>query len=109
MKDKNSRLAAVIKGVETVDRYLGEILEVLNSKGGHTLITADHGNSEQLLDDEGNPFTAHTTNKVPLIYVGENNVELQEGKLSDLAPTLLELMKVEQPKEMTGKSLLMKR
>lgn len=102
-------IPAVIKGVETVDTYLGEILEVLKTKGGHTLVTADHGNAEKLLDDEGNPFTAHTTNKVPLIYVGENKIELQEGKLADLAPTLLELMKVEQPKEMTGKSLLMKR
>ncbi len=101
-------IPAVIKGVETVDTYLGEILEVLKTKGGHTLITADHGNAEQLLDDEGNPFTAHTTNKVPLIYVGENKVELQEGKLCDLAPTILELMKVEQPKEMTGKSLIVK-
>ena len=102
-------IPAVIKGVEAVDKCLGEILEVLETKGGHTLITADHGNAEQLLDDEGNPFTAHTTNKVPLIYVGEDKVELQEGKLSDLAPTLLELMKVEQPKEMTGKSLLIKK
>lgn len=102
-------IPAVIKGVETVDTYLGEILEVLKTKGGHTLITADHGNAEKLLDDEGNPFTAHTTNKVPLIYVGENKIELQEGKLADLAPTLLELMKVEQPKEMTGKSLLVKK
>lgn len=102
-------IPAVIKGVETVDTYLGEILEVLKTKGGHTLVTADHGNAEKLLDDEGNPFTAHTTNKVPLIYVGENKIELQEGKLADLAPTLLELMKVEQPKEMTGKSLLVKK
>ena len=61
------------------------------------------------MDDEGNPFTAHTTNKVPLIYVGEDKVELKEGKLADLAPTILELMKVEQPKEMTGKSLLVKK
>ena len=99
-------IPAVIKGVETVDKCLGEILKVLKTKGGHTLITADHGNAEQLLDDEGNPFTAHTTNKVPLIYVGEDKVELKEGKLADLAPTILELMKVEQPKEMTGKSLL---
>ena len=102
-------IPAVIKGVETVDNCLGEILEVLKTKGGHTLITADHGNAEQLLDDEGNPFTAHTTNKVPLIYVGENKVELQEGKLADLAPTLLELMKIDQPKEMTGNSLLIKK
>lgn len=102
-------IPAVIKGVETVDTYLGEILEVLKTKGGHTLITADHGNAEQLLDDEGNPFTAHTTNKVPLIYVGEDKVELQEGKLADLAPTILELMNIEQPKEMTGKSLLIKK
>lgn len=102
-------IPAVIEGVETVDSYLGEILEVLKTKGGHTLITADHGNAEQLLDDEGKPFTAHTTNKVPLIYVGEDKLELQEGKLSDLAPTILDFMKVEQPKEMTGKSLLIKK
>ena len=101
-------IPAVIKGVETVDRCLGEVLEVLKTKGGHTLITADHGNAEKLLDDEGNPFTAHTINKVPLIYVGEDKIELQEGKLSDLAPTILEFMKIEQPKEMTGKSLIVK-
>nr|WP_300006361.1 2,3-bisphosphoglycerate-independent phosphoglycerate mutase [Tissierella sp.] len=101
-------IPAVIKGVETVDRCLGEVLEVLKSKGGDTLITADHGNAEKLLDEDGNPFTAHTINPVPLIYVGEKDITLQEGKLSDLAPTMLEFMELEQPKEMTGKSLIKK-
>ena len=101
-------IPAVIKGVETVDRCLGEVLDVLNTKGGHTLITADHGNAEKLLDDEGNPFTSHTTNKVPLIYVGEDDIDLHPGKLADLAPTMLEFMKLESPKEMTGKSLIIK-
>ena len=101
-------IPAVIKGVETVDRCLGEVLEVLKTKGGHTLVTADHGNAEKLLDEKGNPFTAHTTNKVPLIYVGEEKIDLLSGKLADLAPTMLEFMKIEQPKEMTGKSLIVK-
>ncbi len=99
---------AVVTAVETVDRCLGEILEVLNEKGGSTLITADHGNAEELLDDEGFSVTAHTTNKVPLIYVGKDNIKLQEGKLSDIAPTLLELMGLESPQEMTGKSLILR-
>lgn len=101
-------IPAVVKGVETVDKCLGEVLEVLKQKGGDTLITADHGNAEKLLDDEGKPFTAHTTNKVPLIYVGERDIKLQSGKLSDLAPTMLEFMELESPIEMTGKSLIIK-
>ena len=101
-------IPAVVKAVETVDRCLGEVLEVLEEKCGSALITADHGNSEELLDDKGNIVTAHTTNKVPLIYVGGEKIKLQKGRLSDLAPTLLELMGLESPKEMTGKSLILR-
>ena len=101
-------IPAAVKAVETVDRCLGEVLEALEKKGGSTLITADHGNSEELLDDDGNTVTAHTTNKVPLIYVGEEKLKLNSGRLSDLAPTLLEFMGLESPEEMTGKSLILR-
>ena len=100
-------IPAVIKALETTDQCLGEIIDLLVEKGGKALITADHGNSEQLLDyDTGGPFTAHTTNKVPLIIVGEGNVTLKEGKLADLAPTLLDMMGLDKPEEMTGESLI---
>ena len=73
------------------------------------LITADHGNSEQMIDYKtGEPYTAHTTNPVPLILVGKDNIKLKEGKLADLAPTMLELMGMEIPKEMTGESIIQK-
>ena len=98
-------IPAVVKALETVDRCMGEVLDLLGKKQGIALITADHGNSEKLLDELGNPFTAHTSNKVPLILFGAGR-GLKEGKLSDLAPTLLELMGLEKPKEMTGNSLL---
>ena len=100
-------ISAAKKAVETVDICLGEVLEFLKEKNGKALITADHGNSEKLLDENGNPFTAHTSNKVPLILFGEN-AELKDGKLADLAPTLLELMGLEKPREMTGESLIRK-
>lgn len=101
-------IPAVKKAVETVDSCLGDIIEVLESKNGNALITADHGNSEKLLDPKGNPVTAHTTNKVPLILVGEENIKLRNGKLADLAPSLLELMGLDKPAEMTGESLIIK-
>ena len=102
-------MPAVITAVETVDECLGEIITLLNAKNGKALITADHGNSEQIIDYvTGGPFTAHTINKVPLILVGEGNVSLREGKLADLAPTLLELLGLEKPLEMTGESLIVK-
>ncbi|QQY80278.1 phosphoglycerate mutase [Keratinibaculum paraultunense] len=99
---------AAIKAVETVDYCLGEIIDLLLKKGGKALITADHGNVEMMIDEkDGSPITSHTTNKVPLIMVGEReNIELREGILADIAPTLLDMMGLKKPKEMTGNSLI---
>ena len=102
-------MEATIRAVETVDRCLGEILELLEEKNGRALITADHGNAEMLMDEEnGSPITSHTTNKVPLILVGEGDVGLKEGILADLAPTALDLLGLEKPEEMTGNSLIIR-
>jgi 2,3-bisphosphoglycerate-independent phosphoglycerate mutase len=98
---------ATVKAVETVDSCLGEIVDLLIKKDGKALITADHGNAEMLINEKDNsPITAHTTNKVPLILVGDKNAKLKEGILADLAPTLLDLMGLKKPNEMTGKSLI---
>ena len=98
---------AAVKAVETVDGCVGEIVDLLLEKDGKAIITADHGNAEMLIDEEDNsPITAHTTNEVPLILIGEGDVKLREGILADLAPTLLDMMELEKPKEMTGKSLI---
>ena len=104
-------LSAAIKAVETVDTSLGRIAEAVKKQGGALLFTADHGNCELLKDPvTGGPHTAHTTNPVPLVLMGGGNVTLAEGgRLADLAPTLLELMELPQPKEMTGKSLIRKK
>lgn len=100
-------IPATIKAIETVDYCLGEIIDLLLQKGGKALITSDHGNSEMLIDEsDGSPITSHTTNKVPLILVGKKDVRLQEGILADLAPTILELLELEKPAEMTGQSLI---
>lgn len=99
-------IPATIKAVETVDRCLGEVVELLLEKGGKALVTADHGNAERLRDEnDGSTVTAHTTNKVPLIYVGGKG-QLKEGILADLAPTLLHIMNLDKPEEMTGNSLI---
>jgi 2,3-bisphosphoglycerate-independent phosphoglycerate mutase len=77
--------------------------------GGTAILTADHGNADKMLEDDGKPFTAHTTNKVPLVVIGEafKGKELySDGKLCDIAPTLLDMMGIEKPVEMTGKSLI---
>ncbi|MDP4095000.1 MAG: 2,3-bisphosphoglycerate-independent phosphoglycerate mutase [Bacillota bacterium] len=93
--------------IETIDKCLGRIIPAILEQGGTAMITADHGNAEQMIDyDTGGPFTAHTTNPVPLIMLGQGNVTIKEGKLADLAPTMLDIMGVPKPSEMTGVSLL---
>ena len=103
---------AAIKAVEAVDECVGKAVEALKSVDGQMFICADHGNAEQLVDYEtGAPFTAHTTNQVPFILVNADaSYGLKEdGCLADIVPTLIELMGMEQPAEMTGTSLLIKK
>ena len=100
-------LAAAIKAVETVDTGLGRIAEAIRRQGGALLVTADHGNCELMKDPmTGGPHTAHTTNPVPVLLMGGGARTIHEGRLSDLAPTLLDLMGIGQPDEMTGQSLI---
>jgi 2,3-bisphosphoglycerate-independent phosphoglycerate mutase len=100
-------LAAAIKAVETVDTGLGQLAEAIRAAGGSLLVTADHGNCELMRDPEtGGPHTAHTTNPVPILLLSDRPFALDDGRLADVAPTLLELMGVAQPPEMTGRSLL---
>ena len=104
-------IPAAVAAVERVDGLVGDAVEAVKEAGGVMFICADHGNAEKMVDYEtGKPHTAHTTNPVPFILVnGEENWKLREGGcLADIAPTLLEIMGLEQPKEMTGKSLLVK-
>jgi 2,3-bisphosphoglycerate-independent phosphoglycerate mutase len=99
-------LPAAIKAVETVDAGLGLIAEEVEKVGGALLVTADHGNCELMRDpDTGGPHTAHTTNPVPVVLMGGGTVALRDGRLADIAPTLLDLMELPQPTEMTGRSL----
>jgi 2,3-bisphosphoglycerate-independent phosphoglycerate mutase len=100
-------LPAAVKAVETVDTSLGRIAAAIREAGGALLFTADHGNCELMRDPvTGGPHTSHTTNPVPVVLMGGGDVALAEGRLADLAPTLLALMGLPQPKEMTGKSLM---
>ena len=104
--------AAAIKAVEAVDECVGRAVQAVKDVNGQMFICADHGNAEQLVDYEtGAPFTAHTTNPVPFILVNADSAcTLREGGcLADIIPTLIELMGKEQPAEMTGKSLLIKK
>ena len=97
--------AAAVKAVETVDQCVGRITDATLKMGGVILITADHGNADRIMQSDGSPDTAHTTNPVPLIVAGAD-LKLKEGRLCDLCPTMLELMGVPQPSEMTGVSLI---
>ncbi|WP_210610869.1 2,3-bisphosphoglycerate-independent phosphoglycerate mutase [Priestia flexa] len=106
MVGHSGMLEPTVKAIETVDECLGKIVDAILAKGGTAIITADHGNSDEVVTLEGNPMTAHTTNPVPVI-VTKQGVELREdGILGDLAPTMLNLLEVAQPKEMTGKTLI---
>jgi 2,3-bisphosphoglycerate-independent phosphoglycerate mutase len=100
-------LPAAIKAVETVDAGLGRIAAAVQKQGGALLVTADHGNCELMRDPAtGGPHTAHTTNPVPVVLMGSDASALKDGRLADVAPTLLELMGLKQPQEMTGTSLI---
>lgn len=101
-------IPAAVKAVETVDTCVGRVVEALDSVNGIALITADHGNAEKLADEEGKPYTAHTTNLVPIVLTSHDYNLREDGILSDLAPTMLELLGVEIPAEMTSKSLIIK-
>jgi 2,3-bisphosphoglycerate-independent phosphoglycerate mutase len=100
-------LEAATKAVEAADAGLGRLWEAVKRQGGALLVAADHGNSELMRDPEtGGPHTAHTTNRVPVLLAGVDGVRLHDGRLADLAPTLLALMEIAQPSEMTGRSLI---
>ncbi|MBU9712125.1 2,3-bisphosphoglycerate-independent phosphoglycerate mutase [Evansella tamaricis] len=108
MVGHSGMLEPTIKAVEAVDECLGKIVDLILEKGGKAVITADHGNADVLITEDGTPMTAHTTNPVPVI-VTDKDVELRDdGILGDLAPTMLELLEIAQPKEMTGNSLIKK-
>lgn len=98
-------MSAAVKAVETVDECVGIIGEAVREMGGVMLVTADHGNADSMVLPDGSPNTAHTTNPVPLIISGAE-VKLRQGRLADIAPTMLELMGYEKPEEMTGQSLI---
>ena len=103
-------IPAVVQAVETADRCLGRVVERVTELGGVCLITADHGNAEQMFEDDGiSPHTAHTTNPVPLIVTVPGATLRDGGEIADLIPTALELLGLERPAEMSGRSLVNRR
>ena len=108
MVGHSGKLEATVKAVETVDACLGEIYKAVRAKGGAMLVTADHGNAELMVDPKtGGPHTAHTTNPVPLILIAEKLPQRlrEDGALADISPTMLGILGVPQPKEMSGHDL----
>ena len=109
MVGHTGNLDATIKALETLDECIGDVVKEIENQNAYLIITADHGNAEQMIDYKtGEPHTAHTTNDVPLVLIGLENVKLKQGRLCDLVPTMLELMNLEKPEEMTGVSLIEK-
>ncbi|MED0671378.1 2,3-bisphosphoglycerate-independent phosphoglycerate mutase [Aneurinibacillus aneurinilyticus] len=105
MVGHSGKMEPTIKAVEAVDECVGKVVEAIVAKGGVSLVTADHGNADLMLDDKGNPITSHSTYPVPFILT-KRGLELREGGiLADISPTILKLLNIEQPKEMTGKPL----
>ena len=97
---------AAVKAVSTVDTGLKMVIDAILEMGGEAIVTADHGNADKMFEDNGSPFTAHTTNPVPFILVKDGDATLQAGGvLADVAPTLLKMMGIAQPEDMTGKAL----
>ena len=99
---------AAIKACETIDNLLGPLINAANKLNYVSIITADHGNCEKMKNEDGSPNTSHTTNPVPIILVDKNKRNVKNGILSDIAPTVLEILGIEKPLEMTGNSLIKK-
>lgn len=99
-------IAAAVKACEAVDECLGRVMDCVDRLGGTLLVTADHGNAEDMLDENGNVKTSHSLNPVPFVYVGKERVRVRDGRLADVAPTILAIMGIPKPAEMTGESLL---
>jgi 2,3-bisphosphoglycerate-independent phosphoglycerate mutase len=108
MVGHSGMLEPTIKAVEVTDECLGKVVEAVLAKGGVCIITADHGNADMVFDENGRPFTAHTTNPVPLIVTKAGETLREGGILADIAPTLLDLLELAKPKEMTGVTLINK-
>ncbi|KUK84845.1 MAG: 2,3-bisphosphoglycerate-independent phosphoglycerate mutase, partial [Desulfofundulus kuznetsovii] len=108
MVGHTGNLEVTVKAIETVDFCLGRVIAAVLEKGGTALVTADHGNAEEMQDEEEKPHTAHTTNPVPFILVNEGlkNVVLRRGRLEDIAPTVLYLLGIPKPPQMTGNCLI---
>ena len=108
-KDKWALPGGFLQPYETVDECVGKVVDAVKEVDGQMFICADHGNAEEILDDEDKPMTAHTTNLVPFC-INRTDIKLKqsEGKLADIAPTLLDLLGVEKPAEMTGESLIVR-
>ena len=113
MVGHSGKIEPTVKAVETVDACLGEIEKAIKARGGAMLITADHGNAEMMIDPvTGGPHTAHTTNPVPFIVVAENGKQFSlraDGSLCDISPTILGMLELPEPREMTGTDLRIKK